>query len=213
MKNKTVVRLVKFSAYLALAITVVGIVFFIWAQYYIERQSKGRVLPLSDLPVCDVILILGARVYEDKSPSPILKYRLDYGYELYLKGKAKRIIVSGDDRDSSNNESNSMKQYLMKKGIPSEVIIVDKAGYDTYDSMYRARELFSVKSMIICTQEFHIKRAIYIADKLGIEAYGYPSPDMEIFSIDYLRFRESFARCKAIIETEITKRKAKNLNL
>ena len=104
-----------------------------------------------------------------------------------------------------------MKNFLIEKGVKDEAIFMDHAGFDTYDSMYRAKNIFKVKSLIISTQEFHIKRAVYISRKLGCEAYGYPCEDKKYYNMAALNTRESLAKVKAILETDIIKRKPKYL--
>ncbi len=94
------------------------------------------------------------------------------GYELYANGKAQRILVSGDHGRKEYDEVNAMKRYLQDKGVPGSHIFMDHAGFNTYDSIYRARDIFLVKKVIIVTQEYHLKRAVFIARKLGLEAYG-----------------------------------------
>jgi len=113
--------------------------------------------------------VLGAQVYSDGTPSPVLRDRLDYALVLYNSGKANKILVSGDHGTKGYDEVNVMKAYLMEKGVPREDIFMDHAGFDTYDSMHRAKSVFCVESLLISTQDFHIKRAIYIGRRLGID--------------------------------------------
>jgi len=142
-------------------------------------------------------------------PSLTLRDRLDHGYELYALGKAKKILVSGDHGQKDYDEVNAMKDYLMEKGVPREDIFMDHAGFNTYDSMYRAKEIFGVESLLICTQDFHIARSVYIARSLGIDAYGYPCDDNGI-NTRLNKLRESFARVKAVADIFV-KRKPKYL--
>ena len=104
-----------------------------------------------------------------------------------------------------------MKDYLIKKGVPPQDIFLDHAGFDTYDSMYRARDIFGVKSLIISTQQFHINRALYISQRLGLESYGYPSEDKVIRRIYLQETRESLAKVKAFLETDILRSKPRLL--
>jgi vancomycin permeability regulator SanA len=162
------------------------------------RFAKSYILSSADdAPVCDAVMVLGARVYGSGAPSMVLRDRLDYGYELYALGKAGKILVSGDHGREDYDEVNAMREYLIKKGVPGEDIFMDHAGFNTYDSMYRAKEVFCVGSLLISTQEFHISRSVYIARKLGIDAYGYPCEDKAAYSMFSLNLRESLARVKA----------------
>ena len=132
-----------------------------------------------------------------------------YALELYQAGKAEKIIVSGDHGQANYDEVNVMKAYLMDKGVPRTDIFMDHAGFDTFDSMVRAKEIFQVKSLLVSTQELHMSRALYIARRIGIDAYGYPSPDKEIYSMQKLNFREKLASLKAVLDTDILRREPK----
>ena len=116
----------------------------------------------------DCILILGAGVRDDGSPTLMLADRLDQGLALYQQGAAPKIIVSGDHGSSGYDEVNTMKAYLVERGIPSEDVFMDHAGFSTYDSLYRARDIFQAQKLIIVTQKYHLYRALYIADCLRI---------------------------------------------
>lgn len=178
---------------------------------YVDSSSRDYIVDISSAPESDAIMVLGAYVYSSGRPSLVLAERLDYGYELYKAGKAKKIIVSGDNGTVQYNEVNVMKNYLLEKGVSIEDIFLDHAGFNTYDSMYRAKEIFGVKKLLISTQEFHINRSIYIARSLGIDAYGYPSSDNVIQNIKWQKFREILAKVKAFIDVDIIGRKPKFL--
>ena len=183
---------------------IMGIVIFLAIQLFIVQSAKKYIIhDSSAAPVSDAVIVLGAMIYRSGAPSPILRDRLDYGYELYIQGKAKKILVSGDHGQSNYDEVNVMKNYLLGLGVPSEDIFMDHAGFNTYDSMYRAKSIFCVGSLLISTQEFHMSRAVYIARQLGIDAYGYPCEDKPIYSMGYLNRREALARLKAFWDTLI----------
>ena len=181
-----------------------GIIAFLAIQIYMTTSAKKYMLnEASDAPVCDAVMVLGAMVYSSGRPSPILRDRLDYGYELYAEGKAGKILVSGDHGQKEYDEVNTMKNYLMGMGVPGEDIFMDHAGFNTYDSMYRAKEIFQIKSLLISTQRYHMGRAIFIARSLGIDAYGYPSEDKPEYPMASMIAREVFARVKAYWDTLI----------
>jgi vancomycin permeability regulator SanA len=183
---------------------VLGLMSFFAIQIYVTQSAKRFILGnVSEAPVCDAVMVLGALVYNSGYPSPILRDRLDYGYELYIQGKAKKILVSGDHGQTDYDEVNAMKAYLLQKGVPSEDVFMDHAGFNTYDSMYRAKEIFLIESLLISTQEFHIHRSVYIAHKLGIDAYGYPCKDKSSYPMFTLNLRESFARAKAFWDVTV----------
>lgn len=147
-------------------------------------------------PPVDCILVLGAGVTDSKEPSPMLKERLDEAVNLYDKQIAQKIIVSGDHHRTEYDEVNVMKAYLKNAGIPDDAIFMDHAGLSTYDSVYRAKEIFQVKSAAMVTQQYHLYRAVYLARALGIDAYGVPC-DRQQFAGSFMRqCREVLARTK-----------------
>ena len=143
--------------------------------------------------------MLGASVKPDKTPSNMLYDRIMTGVSLYKAGVSARIIMSGDHGRSDYNEVGTMKEYAVNEGVPSEDIFMDHAGFSTYESLYRAKEIFGADRIIIVSQEYHLYRALYIAKALGIEAYGV-SADLRSYSGQYKReLREILARNKDFI--------------
>lgn len=163
---------------------------------------------VTNAPVADCIFVLGAGV-ADGYPSMALEDRLLNAYELYKEGKSTKILVSGDHGRENYDEVNVMKDYLANLGVPREAIFQDHAGFNTYDSMYRAKEIFGVRSMLVCTNNFHIRRSLYIARRMGIEAWGYPTDDRELYNMTVLNSREKLAKVKAFLDVEILRRKPK----
>jgi len=200
-KNKKRIKQTVLFVFLAAILAVIA---FFAIQIYMVQSTQNYILyDTSDVPACDAIIVLGAMVYNNGRPSYILQDRLDYGYKLYTQGKAKKILVSGDHGQTNYDEVNAMKEYLMEKGVPAEDIFMDHAGFNTYDSMYRAKAIFCIESLLISTQDFHINRSVYIARNLGIDAYGYPCEDKPIYSMKLFKTRESLARVKAFWDTLI----------
>ena len=154
----------------------------------------------------DCILVLGCGVREDCTPSLMLRDRLETGVALYEAGAAPKLLMSGDHGRKDYDEVNLMKDYAMEKGIPSEDIFMDHAGFSTYDSMVRARDIFCAKTVVIVSQEYHLYRALYLAEKLGLEAYGVPALDVNYRGQAYREFREMLARskdfCTAVIQPQ-----------
>ncbi len=157
----------------------------------------------------DCILVLGSSVYGN-TLAPTVENRVLTGLALYEGGASDRILMSGDHGKKDYDEVNSMKQYCVDKGIEPNVIFLDHAGFSTYDSMYRARDIFGIHKVIIVTQGYHLYRAVYIARALGLEAYGVAAdgPDHSFLSDLRNQVRESLARVKdfviCIIEPEST---------
>jgi len=147
----------------------------------------------------DCILVLGCGVRTDGTPSHMLEDRLNEGIALYKAGAAPKIIMSGDHGRKSYDEVNVMKSYAIEKGVPSEDVFMDHAGFSTYESLYRAKEIFQAESAVIVTQKFHIYRALYIAKQLGIEAVGVNSDPRAYRGAQYVALREILARNKDFI--------------
>ncbi len=155
---------------------------------------------INKIPPCQTVLVLGASVYKNKIMSDMLKDRTDTAIELYRSGKAQKILVSGDNRAKNYNEAVTVNNYLLGQGIPKEDIYLDYAGFDTYDSLYRAKDIFKVKSLIISTQKFHLPRAIFIARGLGIESYGIAADKHQYKNIEFNIGRELLATVKAYFD-------------
>ena len=148
----------------------------------------------------DCILVLGAGVRPDGRPSPMLEDRLLQGISLYKMGASVKLLMSGDNTKKGYDEVNTMKQYALDKGITSEDVFMDHAGISTYDSIYRAKEIFQADKIIIVTQKYHLYRALYISDSLGLDAYGV-SANPRIYAGQSLReFREIMARAKDFVK-------------
>ena len=157
-----------------IVIAIICITLVLSINFYVVGIAKNKMIKDNDyssLKNVDCILILGAGIWGDK-PSPMLQDRLDEGIKLYKEGIASKIIMSGDHGREEDDEVNIMKEYAIEQGVPSEDIFMDHAGFSTYESIYRAKEIFDADNIVIVTQEYHLYRALYIADKLNINAYG-----------------------------------------
>lgn len=194
-----------------LSIIIMSAFIFPVTYFGVEGYSLKYSYSVKDVPKAQVIIVLGALVFSNGQPSEMLGDRLDYGYELYKLGKAPKIIVSGDHGTKNYDEVNAMRNYLLEKGVASQDIFMDHAGFDTYDTMYRAKEVFEVSKAIVVSQEFHMVRGVYIGRELGLEVYGVASDPCEYYGIEYNKTREILSRLKAFFETEIFKSKPKYL--
>ena len=144
----------------------------------------------------DCILVLGCFVKDDGRPSDMLHDRLTRGVELYDLDAAPKLLMSGDHGREEYDEVAAMKQFAINAGIPSEDVFMDHAGFSTYESVFRAKEIFQADKILIVTQEYHLYRALYIANQLGVEAYGVSS-DYHTYVGQFMRdFREMLARVK-----------------
>lgn len=174
-----------------------GIVFGINA--YIKHKATERILSAESaakLQDVDCILVLGCLVKNSGEPSHMLEDRLRRSVELYQAGAAPKILMSGDHGRKDYNEVQAMKQYAIEQGVPSEDIFMDHAGFSTYDSCYRAKEIFTAKKIILVTQGYHIYRALYIAEELGLEVYGVSSDYRTYYNQKMRDVREILARVK-----------------
>lgn len=176
-------------------------------NWRVDSIGKPKIYrDLSQVPQSHTAIVLGASVYANGKLSPILKDRVDSALELYKAGKVKRFLLSGDHGQDNYDEVSTMKDYLNGKGIPDEDIFLDHAGFDTYDSMFRADYIFKVDSAIVVTQNFHLPRALYISDRLGLNFIGYSADKRKYQSIESLEHRENIANIKAFWEVLINKK-------
>ena len=166
-------RMVKI-AFIVLAIIILvifGINLFVVLSTRKYIVSEENAVEIGDV---DCIIVLGCGVKNNK-PTPMLEDRLLEGIRLYKNGTSAKIIMTGDHGRQDYDEVNVMKQFAIDKGVPSEDIFMDHAGFSSYDSIYRAKEIFQANKVVIVTQKYHLYRSIYIAKKLGMEAYGVAS--------------------------------------
>lgn len=195
MKKKVIIRI--FLVLLCLCF--VGLVSIFVINAVVTGTTKDQILTsqqaakLSDV---DCILVLGCGVHDDGSPSDMLHDRLRRGVELYELGTAPKLLMSGDHGRVGYDEVDAMKTFAVEAGIASENVFMDHAGFSTYESMYRAKEIFQAKKIVIVSQEYHLYRAIYIAEQLGMEAYGVASDYRNYRNQSAMDFREVLARVK-----------------
>jgi vancomycin permeability regulator SanA len=196
----------QFLLKLFLSLAAITLAAVLLVNSYVVWSGGKYILAAEDLPVADAILVLGAYVHPDGQTSSMLTDRLTVGYELYEQGKAPKILVSGDHGQKDYDEVNVMKNFLKKKGVPAEDIFMDHAGFSTYESVYRARDIFQVKKLIIVTQDYHLKRAVFTARALGLEAYGMPSDRHDYGQkMTIYKLREIAARNKDFLWARILK--------
>lgn len=140
----------------------------LWTRF----MARDRVLTAAQAPARDVAIIFGAEMYASGRPSPYLKARLDLGAQLFAQGKAKVLIVSGDNDPAHHRESTNMKRYLVAQGVPESAVVEDEFGLDTYDTCVRAREVFGVTEALLVSQRYHLHRAVATCRAVGVDAVG-----------------------------------------
>ena len=196
MKKK---KALKRSLIILLCLAIVGTAAIRIINGVVKSAGNDRIPSVEDatkLEDIDCVIVLGCQVKDDGSLSGMLKDRMWRALELYEAGVAPKLLMSGDHGREDYDEVGAMKNYAVENGVPSENIFMDHAGFSTYETMYRAKEIFEADKVVIVTQEYHLYRALYIAEQLGIEAYGIPS-DFHNYAGQTMReCREILARCK-----------------
>jgi SanA protein len=174
-------------------------VLFAFINIYIYRDSRDFIFTdMAEVPPAEVALVLGAAVYKSGELTPVLYDRAITAVDLYKRGVVKKILVSGDNNTFNYNEVIPIGKFLVAQGVLEKDIFLDYAGFDTYDSMYRARDVFKVSSVIVITQKFHAYRAIYIARNLGLDARALTADKRQYYARNHVR--EFFATVKAFAD-------------
>jgi vancomycin permeability regulator SanA len=186
----------------ALAVLAVGATNLVVLHEGARTEAIGGSLPGE----ADTIVVLGAGVHPDGTPSDMLTDRLETGLQAYRDGLAPRILVSGDHGRASYDESGTMQAWLVHRGVPAEAVLVDHAGFDTYSSMWRAKNLFSVRRAIIVTQSFHLPRAVYLAERMGMSATPRAADRRRYRGIVWSQVREIASRTKAWLDVGVGRR-------
>ena len=184
------------AAFLSLAAA--GLAALLGVNAYVKSAVSDMIISAEEASDygADCVIVLGCKVKENGVPSDMLRDRLTRGIELYRLGAAPKILMSGDHGREDYNEVGAMKSFAEEAGVPSEDVFMDHAGFSTYETMYRAKEVFKAHRVVIVTQEYHLYRALYIAKKLGLEAVGVSS-DLETYRGQLKRdVREVLARSK-----------------
>lgn len=197
MKKKTMwIKKVLFKGFV---LAMIGVISLLSINGYVKSYSAGKILTIDEakeLEGIDCILVLGCGVRADGVPSDMLADRLDRSIELYKKNVSGKLLMSGDHGRKDYDEVNVMKQYAINSSVPSQDVFMDHAGFSTYESLYRARDIFEADRIIIVTQSYHMHRALYIAEKMGLEAYGVTSDQRKYLGQEYREMREMLARTK-----------------
>jgi SanA protein len=172
-------------------------------RWWVDRRYKRRIYTLEDVPPHRVAIVFGAGITADGQPMPALADRVWTAAQLYHAGKVEKLLMSGDNRYVNYNEPESMRQYAVEQGVPGEDIVLDYAGRRTYDTCYRADYIFRVQDAILVTQWFHLDRALYICDRLGIDAVGVAADRRDYYSARYWWWREVAAMTRAWLDLNL----------
>lgn len=201
-KSKKIRKLLLICVAVIGALAILGGVALLSVDAYVRLSTQDRILTqeqAAQLADVDCIVVLGCLVHDDGTPSHMLEDRLKRGVALYQQGAAPKLLMSGDHGTVSYDEVNAMKQYAVNAGVSSEDVFMDHAGFSTYETVYRAKAIFGADKIIIVSQQYHLYRALHVADALGIDAYGVSS-DYRSYAGQAVRdVREILARGKDFV--------------
>jgi SanA protein len=198
-------RIVFWSLISAGIILVLLVAALLVSNLVMTRSAASHIVRTpNEAPHAQAAIVLGAKVSADGTPSDMLVDRLETGIKLYKLGKVDKLLLSGDHGQVDYDEVNAMLKYVLARGVPDQDVFTDHAGFDTYDTMYRARDVFQVKTAIVVTQKFHLARAVYLARRLGLQATGVVA-DIQSYPNEWrFALREWPARVKAFMQVNIT---------
>ncbi|MEP6902240.1 MAG: ElyC/SanA/YdcF family protein [Actinomycetota bacterium] len=187
-----------------LAIGLIGLLSIAVINKYVYSNNSEKIkTSITEVPEEEpkrVAIIFGARVWADGSPSNSLYDRVLTGVELYRAGRVKKLLMSGDNPNADYDEPTAMKKTAVELGVPEEDIVLDFAGRRTYDTCYRAKEIFEVQKAILVTQDYHLPRALYLCNSLGVESIGITANRRKYDGENYYHFREFFSTASAWFE-------------
>ena len=198
MRKKMIIKIISWIIFIGLVIAlIVGAI-----NIYMVTTTSKRIISVDDAKDinADCIIVLGAGVKPTGKPSWMLEDRIIVGEQLYNVNAATKLLMSGDHGRENYDEVNTMKNYAINDGIPSEDIFMDHAGFSTYESIYRAKAIFKAKRIVVVTQKYHLYRALYIAKQLDLEAYGVGADPRQYVGATYREIREILARDKDFIK-------------
>lgn len=200
-------RVLKFIWRLILFVGTAGIIGLILPRLFTVLHAWNKVYQPNDVPAERVAIIFGAGLRRDGTPTAVLRDRVETGAALYFNGKAEKLLMSGDNQFIEYNEPEAMRQYAITLGVPDEAIVLDYAGRRTYDTCYRAKAIFGVKSTILVTQKFHLPRALFLCNALGIKAVGVEANNLNYrrSSLMFWNIREQFATFTAFLDVYVDK--------
>lgn len=189
-----------------LKVFLILIIITILPRFITFWYARNRTHTVETTPAQRVAIVFGAGLWRDGTPTPVLKDRITTAADLYFNNKVEKLLMSGDNRFVDYNEPGAMRDYAVQLGVPAEDIVLDYAGRRTYDTCYRAGYIFGLREAILVTQQFHLPRAIYTCNKLGVTASGVGANNRTYSRRDYLywQIRELPATLVAFLQVHIT---------
>lgn len=169
--------------------------------------GRPRTFTIENAPIARVAIVFGAGLWRDGSPTPVLRDRVATAAQLFFSGKVEKLLMSGDNSEINYNEPGAMREYALALGIPDDAIVLDYAGRRTYDTCFRAREIFGIEEALLVTQQFHLPRAVYVCNQLGILAAGVPADQRQYERHAWLwwNLRETLATLVALWEVHVAR--------
>jgi len=191
--------LLKWTWRLIRALTVLGLLVFFLPRIITSVYAVFKAYSVENVPPDRVAIVFGAGLRRDGTPTAVLRDRVETAAQLYLEGKVKKLLMSGDNRVVNYNEPEAMQLHARSLGVPDEAIVLDYAGRRTYDTCYRAKFIFGVESAILVTQQFHMSRALFTCNALGLKAVGVEADNYYYLKRSrlYWNIREQFATVSA----------------
>ncbi|MEM8533886.1 MAG: ElyC/SanA/YdcF family protein [Chloroflexota bacterium] len=199
MKHKQIISFIILSLIIATCLP------FVLIGHVRVSTDTFRYANPDDVPEERVAIIFGAGVRRDGRPSRMLADRIQGGIALYESGRVNKLLMTGDNSRVEYNEVVAMQEYAIEQGVPEEDIVLDYAGFSTYESCYRANEIFGITQAVLVTQAYHLPRAVYTCRQLGVEAVGLGTPDWEVYPGVMIQYtmRESIATLNALLQVHV----------
>ena len=198
-------RMFQFLWRFVLALGALGMLSVLLPRLITTIYSVNRIYQKEDAPAERLAIVFGAGLRRDGTPTPILRDRVETAASLYFSGRVEKLLMSGDNSFSNYNEPESMRQYAISLGVPEGVIAMDYAGRRTYDTCYRAKAIFGMESALLVTQKFHLPRALFLCNALGLKAYGVEANNRNYRdgALFIWNFREQLATVGAFLDVYV----------
>lgn len=200
-------RFLRFLRHIIPTLGLLGLLSLILPRIVTGLYAATRIFTPDAVSAQPVAIVFGAGLRYDGTPTPILRDRVMTAAQLYFGGKVQKLLMSGDNRFENYNEPGAMREYALSLGVPDEAIVLDYAGRRTYDTCYRAKAIFDVDNAILVTQAFHLPRALFLCNALGVKAVGVEADNITYrkISLAVWNIREQFATVGAFVDVYITK--------
>jgi SanA protein len=200
-------QIMKFLRNLILALGALGLLALLLPRLITVFSTRKDIYTVGSAPAERAAIVFGAGLTRDGQPTPILRDRVETAAELYFSGKVQKLLMSGDNRFLDYNEPEAMRQYALRLGVPDEAIVLDYAGRRTYDTCYRAKAIFGLDSALLVTQAFHLPRALFLCNALGLQAKGVQAEIRRYWPLMGLiwNIREQFATLGAFVDVYVSK--------